>query len=259
MPEPCALQEIPIEKISTGDDVKKTVYSNLERSINTLGRVLQNVILVQEDHETYSVYAGKRRILAAKEAGLPRIPAMVFDKSTPEAVLAMFLISENMIRWPNPGMEAEALGTVMRSYGWTAEQIAKKLGIPVNHVRDRIRLLRFLIPVFMERLKEGRITLSAAKKLCSLSHEAQQELAAEEKLTIDMIEKKTKSAKLDELMAQDELFVVPSIDSSGSLAIVKEELKKAMVSANGGGKLLKKALDLIEQYETREQGGKNHE
>lgn len=258
MPEPCTLQEVPIDRIPI-DEMKKTMYSRIERSINTLGRILQNVILVERDDGTYAVYAGKRRVLAAKDAGLSTVPAMVFSKTTPEGVLSMFLVSENMNRAQNPGLEAEALGNIMRDYNWTAKDIAKKLGIPATHVTDRIKLLKRLIPEFMECLKEGAITLSAARKLRSLPADVQRRLAGEEKLSIKRIEQETKSVKLEELMEQDELFVCPALNTEGSLDIVKQELGKVIVTANGGGALLKEALALIEQYEERGREGGRRE
>lgn len=256
MPEPCTLQEVPIDLIST-DEMKKTMYSRIERSINTLGRILQNVILVEQDGGTYTVYAGKRRVLAAKEAGLCTMPAMVFPGTTPKGVLSMFLISENMNRKQDPGLEAEALGNIMRSYNWTAKDIAKKLGILATHVSDRIKLLKRLIPEFLERLKEGVITLSAARKLCTLAPDVQRRLAGEEKLSIKRIEQETRFAKFDELIEQDELFISPALNTEGSLEIVKQELGKVIVTANGGGKLLREALTLIERYENRRQEGRH--
>ena len=247
--EPYTLEEVPLKKIVMNFDMEEKSFKDLAGSVNAIG-VLQPVILLH-DKDSYMVYAGKRRILSAKKKGMESISAKVFRKGTPESLLTVFALAENMNRSPNPADETRNLQKVMHDYGWTAEEASKKLSIAVPHIRDRLKLLQ-LIPEFFERLKTGTLKVSMAKKICQLPEEKQKELLSINKLTLQDITQSCRDYKLDNLISQDDLFVVPA-QREDVLQEAKTKLVSYVASIAGVSdtKSIQKAIKLIEQQQVK--------
>jgi ParB/RepB/Spo0J family partition protein len=97
-------------------------------------------ILARPAGAKYEVITGSRRLAAAKEAGLKRIPAVVREMDDEEAVVVS-LVENVQRRDIEPEEEYDALMELRKlnpkSYG-TAEQLAKALGKSRKYVEDRI-------------------------------------------------------------------------------------------------------------------------
>jgi len=246
---PYTLKDVPVRSIDADCELKPALYRNLSVSIGLLGP-LQTVILQEKEDGTYAVWAGRRRVLAAKSLGKDKLPAMVFGKDVPESLIDIYAVTENMNRASNPAQEAEALSRIMAAYSWTGQEAAKKLGIPAQQIRNRVKLMK-LIPGFFKKCVKGELSHSVAKKISSLSVEKQNELLGEEKITLKDVQSVCKETRLRDLLSQDELFSLPQTPArSASLSEAKMTLADIIRSGEGNIKSLEKALVYIESYES---------
>ena len=246
VPPPYTLETVPLDAIILDFEIEESFFRSLANSVDRLGVVIQPVMLIEDGDAQYRVYAGKRRILSAKKKGMCRIAAMVFPKGTPESLLTIYAIAENMNRGPNPADEAERILKVMSYYNWTAEEAARQLSVPVSHIRQRLKLAQ-LIPEFFDSLKKGKLRVSMALKIASLPIEHQRELLKEEKLTLDRIENGCRSYKLGTLLNDRDLFDVPSLEKD-PLEDARTKILSVIETSEGDTGLLRQALTLIDQY-----------
>lgn len=246
VPPPYTLETVPLAAIILDFEIEESFFRSLANSVDRLGVVIQPVMLIENGDARYRVYAGKRRILSAKKKGMSRIAAMVFPKGTPESLLTIYAIAENMNRGPNPADETERILKVMSHYNWTVEEAARQLSVPVSHIRKRLKLSQ-LIPEFFESLKKGKLKLSMALKIASLPKEQQGELLKEEKLTLDRIENGCRSFKLEKLLKDHALFDVPSLEKD-PLEEARAKILLVIETGDGDSGTLREALTLIDQY-----------
>lgn len=172
-----------IEKIPT-DQIVSDPYSPpkaLMENIKKYG-ISHPLLVLQCNNASYKVIAGRKRLAAAKEAGLTEVPAIVFNS---HAIYETLSLSENYHRSPSPALEAEMMKRLMDS-GVTQEEVASLVGISQAQVCQRLKLLK-LIPEFFEKLKRGELRPSIAEELCSLDQETQRTLLDEEKLTLALV------------------------------------------------------------------------
>lgn len=251
VPPPCSLETVSLDNIILDFEIEEAFFRSLADSVDKLGVVLQPVMLVENGDGKYKVYAGKRRILSAKKKGIGAISAMVFPEGAPESLLNIYAIAENMNRGPNPADEAERILKAMSYYKWSAEEAARRLSVPVTHIRQRLKLAQ-LIPEFFEMLKKGKLRVSVALRISSLPRQNQKKLLKEEKLTLDKIEKDCRSFKLDTLLGDDSLFDVPLIEKD-PLEEAKTRICSVIEESTSDTTLLRQAVMLIDRY--RELGG----
>ncbi|MGQ9603342.1 MAG: ParB/RepB/Spo0J family partition protein [bacterium] len=137
---------------------------DLKRSISQKG-VLQPII-VRKKAGQYEVIAGERRLVAAKMAGLDRIPAVIRQVSDAEA-LEIALV-ENLQREDlNPIDEARGYRQLLEKFDLTQEQLARTIGKDRSTVANILRLLQ-LPPVVRNALEKGEITVGHARALLGL-------------------------------------------------------------------------------------------
>ena len=249
IPKTYRREEVDIGRITVPDDIDESFYKGILRSVEHFKDILQDVLLIEEG-DSFRIGFGLRRVLAARKAGLQKVPAAVFPAGTPRAVLSSFIVVENMARTPNPAAEALSLADVMEEYGWKPSDVTKHLGVPAPHVSSRIRLLR-LIPEFFDQLKRGQMSLSVAKKLCKLPWDKQTELLSKEDLTLQDAESAVREITIDRLIPA-ELFVIPECEEDSETKVVSlvsdavTRIEKAIeITRNGRKGKLEKALKIL--------------
>lgn len=110
--------------------------------------------------ERFELVAGERRFRAAKEAGLSRIPATV-RTLTDKEVLEIQVI-ENLQRADlEPLEEAEGYQLLMKEHGYSADELALKIGKSRTYVYGRIKLCD-LPEVARTAMATGKISHSVA-------------------------------------------------------------------------------------------------
>ncbi|MCH5325214.1 MAG: ParB/RepB/Spo0J family partition protein [Eubacterium sp.] len=114
--------------------------AGLAQSIKENG-ILQPLTVRKTEDGRYELIAGERRLRAARLAGLSVVPVIVADKTAQES--AVLSILENIQRSDlNYFEEAEAISRLIEYYGFTQEEVAKKLGKAQSTVANKLRLLR---------------------------------------------------------------------------------------------------------------------
>ncbi|MCC7495535.1 MAG: ParB/RepB/Spo0J family partition protein [Fimbriimonadaceae bacterium] len=124
----------------------------------------------------YQLISGERRWRAAQVAGLTTIPAMVRPANERE-MLELALV-ENLQRENLNAMEAaEAYHRAMEEFGFTAEELAERVGKSRAAVVNTMRLLK-LSPTVQEYISSGRLTEGHGRALLMVDEEGEQERLA---------------------------------------------------------------------------------
>lgn len=130
--------------------------------------VLQPLIVSEgERPEQYLLIAGERRLLAARQAGLERVPVLVREASDQER-LELALI-ENVQRADlNPLEEAEAYRQLAEDFALSHEEIARRVSKSRVTVTNTLRLLKLPEKV-LQALMDGRISEGHGRALLALA------------------------------------------------------------------------------------------
>lgn len=170
-----ALLEVPLDEISPNPNQPRRSFESvgldeLASSIRSSG-VLQPVI-ARKTHHGYELIAGERRLRAAKQAGLDRIPVIVREATDAQS-LELALV-ENLLREDlNPIEEAHAYQRLLADFGWSQEELSQKIGKDRASISNILRLLR-LPDVIQDDLKAGRLTMGHARALLALTLPSEQ-------------------------------------------------------------------------------------
>ncbi len=139
------IEQVEIEKVRPNPyqprkKFNKITIEELALSIKEYG-VLQPITVKKTNKDFYELIAGERRVKAAKLAGQTTIPAIVMEILDEDS--AIIALIENIQREDlNFFEEAEGYASLMNDYGFTQEQLAKKVGKNQSTIANKIRLLR---------------------------------------------------------------------------------------------------------------------
>ena len=232
--------EIPIDRVSANPRQPRRQFdadalADLTDSVRTHG-VLQP-ILVRSEGDRYELIAGERRLRAAQNAGLTKIPAVVRDASTSDQ-LELALV-ENLQRADlNPVEEAEAYRELVDRFGLSHEEVAARVGKSRAAVSNALRLLD-LAPEVREALLAGRITEGHGRALVSLgSGDVQRELLG------IVLQRQLSVRQTEELVRRRSATRRASIRISDDLAALEANLRNllatrvAISSSRRGGRLV---------------------
>lgn len=163
--------------------------ANLAQSIRANG-ILQPVT-VRTIPGGYELIAGERRLRAARLAGLTHIPCILINAD--DRKTALFSLLENLQRQDLSFLEeADAIQKLMRVYGLSQEEAARKLGMAQSTLSNKLRLLRLPESIRLT-LEREQLTERHARTLLRLETAAQMEEALsriiDEKLNVAQSEK----------------------------------------------------------------------
>lgn len=184
--------------------------ANLAQSIRANG-ILQPVT-VRTIPGGYELIAGERRLRAARLAGLTHIPCILINAD--DRKTALFSLLENLQRQDLSFFEeADALQKLMRVYGLSQEEAARKLGMAQSTLSNKLRLLR-LPESIRHTLEREHLTERHARTLLRLETAAQMEEALSR-----IIDEKLNVAQSEKLI--DQLFQKPISEKKGKKAPIK--------------------------------------
>ena len=167
-------EELPVSAIRPNARQPRRTFpragiEELAASIREVG-VLQPLV-VRSTTGGFELIAGERRLRAAKEAGLDRVPVLIRqagENESMELALVENLQRENL----SPLETAAAYQALMDGFGLTKDQLARRLGKSRAAVTNTLRLAQLPEPV-REMLSEGRLSEGHARALLGLQSEDQ--------------------------------------------------------------------------------------
>jgi ParB family transcriptional regulator, chromosome partitioning protein len=149
--------------------------AGLAASIRAQG-VLQPVVVRPREDGGYELIAGERRWRAAREAGVPTLPAVVRQADDRETLLLGLV--ENVAREDlSPIEEARAYASLIDEFELSLAEVAGRVGRSKAGVSNRIRLLELPDDVLW-MVARGELTEGHARAVLGLpDHDARRRLA----------------------------------------------------------------------------------
>lgn len=191
------IEEIDIDLIDLSENQPRKIFN--EEEIEELANSIKSVgliqpLVVQKKGDKYVLIAGERRLRACKLAGIQKVKCIVKEYENP---LEIALIENIQRKDLNPYEKALAFKRLMDEFGYTQEELAKRLGISRSKVANILRILN-LGKKIIDLIIEGKISEGHAKVLLSVEDEEQRnklaELVAEKNLSVRELESIIKSS-----------------------------------------------------------------
>jgi len=145
----------------------KEKMEELKGSIKKHGMI--QPIVVRKMANGYEIVAGERRLKAAKEIGLKKIPAIIKSINN-EKSLEIALVENIQREDLNPVEQANAFKRLVDEFNLTQQELAEATGKSRALVTNTIRLLK-LNPEIQKNISEGKISFGHAKLLLSIEDE----------------------------------------------------------------------------------------
>lgn len=193
--------DIDIELIKPSDSQPRKIFDEdelreLAESIKNYG-VIQPLV-VKKENDYFVLIAGERRLRACKMIGLKKVPCIIRDD---ENTSEISLIENIQRKDLNPYEEALAYKRLIEEFGYTQEQLAKRLGISRSKIANSLRILNIGESI-INLIIQGKLTEGHAKVLLSIEDETHREnlakLVEEKGLSVRELEDIIKSSKKDE-------------------------------------------------------------
>ena len=134
------IRKIPVEKIVPNLMQPRKDFGNIDELARSIGeKGILEPILVRAKDGKFEIIAGERRFRAAKIAGLREIPCIEFEIPDNEA-LELSIIENIQRKDLNVYEKAYSLKSLSDIYGYTHEEIAKKLGKSRVTISELLRI-----------------------------------------------------------------------------------------------------------------------
>ena len=166
------LKPNPVQPRKRFDDES---LEELSGSIKSYG--ILNPLTVRLRCGKYELVAGERRLRAAKLAGLEEVPCILIDVNMEDA--SLIALVENLQRRDLDFIE-EALGIsqLIRMFGMSQEEAARRIGKSQSAVANKLRLLKLPSDV-LESLRQNGLTERHGRALLRLPSPVAQRAALE--------------------------------------------------------------------------------
>lgn len=179
--EKSAYQMLPIYKVEPNPDQPRQDFDEeelqaLADSIEIHG-IIQPLTVRELPSGYYQIIAGERRWRAARIANMSEVPAVIMeadDRKVKELALIENLQRQDL----NPVEEALGYDSLMKEYGLTQEEAAKRVGKSRPAVANALRLLNLNEDV-LEMVRSGKLTAGHARAVLVLKTEKKQLEAAQ--------------------------------------------------------------------------------
>ena len=211
--------------------------------------IIQPLCVRPDQNGKYILIAGERRLRAAKQIGLKRVPCIIHR--TDSLTAAFYSIIENLQR-ANLSVfeEAEAINRLINDYGLPHSEVAEQLGIAQSTLSNKLRILRLDYPL-RERIVAARLTERHARALIRLDDEMRSDALNHilaEGLTLSETEK-----YIDALLSEKQSLKKPTNKAAiGDIRIFTNSLYRLLESmANAGIDAKKERYDRKDYVEFR--------
>ncbi|MDO8574473.1 MAG: ParB/RepB/Spo0J family partition protein [bacterium] len=225
-----AVFQIEISKIKPNPHQPRREFNNellgeLAASIREFG-ILQPLVVTKVEIETptgtdvqYTLIAGERRLMAAKIAGLPTVPAIIRNIGLERERLEMAIIENLQRENLNPIERGRAFARLQDEFNLTQREIATRLGKSRAAVANTMRLLD--LPSYIQTaLSSNQISESHGRLLLGVEDEK-----SRERIFKDLVGMKLTTRELKGKVAKTrdgDLSI--TIDLSPEIKMFQEEL-----------------------------------
>jgi ParB family chromosome partitioning protein len=163
--------EVSIQSVKPNRRQPRSIFDDealqeLAASIREIG-ILQPPVVRKVGDNEYELIMGERRLRAAKLAGLSTIPVIIRETSDNELLREALI--ENIHRSNlNSLEEAAAYNQMLSDFGFTHDELAKKIGKSRPVISNTLRLLN-LPPSVQKKLTSGTLSMGHARALLGLN------------------------------------------------------------------------------------------
>ncbi|MEA2021093.1 MAG: ParB/RepB/Spo0J family partition protein [Candidatus Caldatribacteriota bacterium] len=185
----------------------KEKMEELKGSIKKHG-IIQPIV-VRKMANGYEIVAGERRLKAAKEIGLKKIPAIIKTFNN-EKSLEIALVENIQREDLNSVEQANAFKRLIDEFNLTQQELAGVTGKSRALVTNTIRLLK-LNPEIQKNISEGKISFGHAKLLLSIEDEEVQRAVCDRIIANDLSVRDTERLIKNIKKAQKKQFKVKNI------------------------------------------------
>jgi len=221
--------QLPIDNISPNPRQPRAKFdpdelTDLAGSIREHG-VLQPLIVTKgQQPKQYTLITGERRLLAAREAGLTSVPAILRDVSDQE--LIELALVENVQRADLSPLEAaEAYRQLAEDFNLSHEEIATRVGKSRVAITNTLRLLN-LPPAVQKAVAERRITEGHARALLALSTPQSQSAALQTVIRQDLNVRQTE--ELVRRLSGEKTRLPPKPKQSPEIIALQDRLRERL-------------------------------
>jgi ParB family transcriptional regulator, chromosome partitioning protein len=239
-------EELPVSAIRPNSRQPRTSFPEagireLAASIKEVG-ILQPLV-VRPTPGGFELIAGERRLRAAREAGLERVPVLIRQAGEDESMelaLVENLQRENL----SPLETAAAYQALMDGFGLTRERLARRLGKSRAAVTNTLRLVH-LPEKIQALLGDGKLSEGHARALLGLETEAQMTQLAQK-----VVAEKLSVRKTEELVRElHGNHAETSRATSNEGGATPEEFHQA-------SRIMREAIELPVRVKSLKSGGK---
>ncbi len=178
---------VPVDDISPNPVQPRKVFRDaelMELSCSIAEYGILNPLTVRLRSGRYELVAGERRLRAAKLAGLSEVPCILLDVGLEEASLLALI--ENLQRRDLDFIEeAGGISQLIRMFGMSQEEAARRLGKSQSAVANKLRLLRLPQDV-LDSLRSHGLTERHGRALLRLDGADKRRDALEQIIRRDM-------------------------------------------------------------------------
>jgi ParB family transcriptional regulator, chromosome partitioning protein len=239
-------EELPVSAIRPNSRQPRSSFpeagiKELAASIREVG-ILQPLV-VRSMPAGFELIAGERRLRAAREAGLERVPVLIRqagENESMELALVENLQRENL----SPLETAAAYQALMDGFGLSKDQLARRLGKSRAAVTNTLRLVH-LPENIQTLLGEGRISEGHARALLGLENEEQMT-----ELALKVGEEKLSVRRTEELVR--EMLADPGAPSRAA----SERRATTPAQFDEASRLIREAIELPVRVRNLKSGGK---
>ncbi len=239
-------EELPVAAIRPNSRQPRNSFPEagireLADSIREVG-ILQPLV-VRSTPAGFELIAGERRLRAAREAGLDRVPVLIRQAGENESV--ELALVENLQRENLTPLEtAAAYQALMDGFGLTKDQLARRLGKSRAAVTNTLRLVH-LPEGIRALLADGKLSEGHARALLGLEDEEQMT-----RLARKVAAEKLSVRKTEELVR--EMLASPQESSHAG----SERRTTTPAEFHEASRLIREALELPVRVKSLRSGGK---
>jgi ParB family transcriptional regulator, chromosome partitioning protein len=193
-PAQAGVTQVPVDQIIPNPRQPRQVFNptdlaELAESIRVHGIIQPLIVSRRDDGSGYVLIAGERRLMAARLAGLPVVPALV--RAVDEQQRLELALIENVQRTDLDALEAaEAYRQLSDEFNLSHDEIAARVGKSRAAVTNTLRLLKLPADV-QAALRAKRISEGHGRALLALPTAAAQSDALQTVLAQDLSVRQT--------------------------------------------------------------------